>query len=56
MKLTNRITRCLPDPDFVPAPRYLPPDTPEPSPWRTWAFVVGVVTGLALAWILRGLE
>ena len=56
MNHTNRITRYLPDPDYVAAPRYLPPDPPEPPPWRAWAFVAGVVSGLALDWILRGFE
>jgi hypothetical protein len=50
MKLHNRITRYLPDPDFVPAPRYLPPDPPEPRSraGNVYWFIVGVNVGMRI--------
>jgi len=55
MKLTNRISRFIPDPDTVPAPRWSPPDPPEPDrmPVAFW-IVVGWCAGLAMAWLIGG--
>jgi hypothetical protein len=51
MKLHNRISGYFPT--YIPAPRYLPPDPPEPrSIWLP--FVVGVAVGLVLAWCVGG--